>query len=90
MQRLLTFVGDGVGKVDAQSLDISKDPYIKISMISGSKTREKLIRLKSGINDIRKRVKIRGRTFRFKIENVDGNPLTIHRGIEIMIEEDYD
>ena len=77
-------------KVDAQSLDISKDPYIKISMISGSKTREKLIRLKSGINDIRKRVKIRGRTFRFKIENVDGNPLTIHRGIEIMIEEDYD
>lgn len=77
-------------KVDAQSLDINKEPYIKISMISGNKTREKLIRLKSGINDIRKRVKIRGRTFRFKIENVDGNPLTIHRGIEIMIEEDYD
>ena len=76
--------------VTATSLDVSADPYIKLSMLSGNKTRTKLIKLKSGLNEIRKRVKIRGRTFRFKIENVNGDPLTIHRGMEIHIEEDYD
>lgn len=76
--------------VTAQSLDVDKNPQIKLTMLSGSKERTKVINLKPGLNEIRKRVKIRGRMFRFRIENVDGNPLTIHRGIEIHIEEDYD
>lgn len=77
-------------RIEAQSLDISEQPYIKLTMSNGVKSREKLIRLNNGMNDIRKRVKIRGRTFRFKIENVDGNPITIHRGVEIYTEEDFD
>ena len=76
--------------VSAISLDVDKDPQIKISLFSGEKVRTKIISLKPGINEIRKRVKIRGRNFRFRIENVDGNPLTIHKGIEIHIEEDFD
>ena len=74
----------------ATSLDISRQPMIKLTMLSGSKVRSKTLKLKSGVNEIRKRVKIRGRSFRFKIENVNGDPLTINRGVEIHIEEDYD
>lgn len=76
--------------VTAQSLNIQEMPKIKISMFSGNKVREKLIALKPGLNEIRKRVKIRGRMFRFQIENVDGGPLIIHRGMEIHVEEDFD
>ena len=76
--------------VTATSLDVTKLPEIKLSLFSGNKVRSKIIKLKAGLNEIRKRVKIRGRMFRFRIENVDGNPLTIHRGIEIHIEEDFD
>ena len=77
-------------RVEAHSIDYGESPQIKITMISGNKIREKVIKLKDGVNDIRKRVKVRGRTFRFKIENIDGNPLTIHKGVEIVLEEDYD
>lgn len=77
-------------RLEAHSMDISKQPSVKLTMSNGGKDREKVIRLKEGMNDIRKRVKVRGRTFRFKIENVNGDPLTIHRGIEIVVEEDYD
>lgn len=76
--------------VTATSLDVSRTPQIKLTMLSGTKTRTKIIKLKNGHNEIRKRVKIRGRMFRFRIQNVSGDPLTIHRGIEIHIEEDFD
>lgn len=76
--------------VDAQSLDVSKEPVLKITLETDKKERTKLIPLKNGINRLRKRVKIRGRTFRFTLENVDGNPLSINSGIEIRVEEDYD
>ena len=76
--------------INATSLDVNRPPQVKISMISGNKTRFKIIKLKPGLNEIRKRVKVRGRTFRFRIENLNGDPLTIHRGVEIHIEEDYD
>ena len=59
-------------------------------MYTDKKERAKLIPLKNGINRLRKRVKIRGRAFRFKIENVDGNPISINKGVEIRIEEDFD
>lgn len=76
--------------VDAHSLDINKTPELRITMYTDSKERTKLIQLKNGINRLRKRVKIRGRAFRFKIENVSGNPLSINKGVEIRIEEDFD
>jgi len=76
--------------ISANSIDLTQLPKIKLSTINEKKTRTKIINLKNGLNIIRKRVKVRGRMFRFRIENVDGNPLTIHRGIEIHIEEDFD
>ena len=76
--------------VDAQSLDVNAAPRLRLTMYSGAKVRAKVIPLKVGRNELRKRVKIRGRTFRFKIENMDGNPLTIQRGLEVHVEEDFD
>lgn len=76
--------------IDAQSLTVGSTPSIRITMYSGDKVRSKLIPLKNGVNNIRKRVKIRGRTFSFKLENVNGDPFTINKGMEIRIEEDYD
>lgn len=76
--------------VDAVSLDVDELPRMKLTVTSGSKIREKVIPLKVGRNELRKRVKVRGRSFRFKIENMDGNPLSLNHGIEIHIEEDFD
>lgn len=76
--------------INATSLDVNRPPEVKLSMISGKKTRTKIVKLKNGVNEIRKRVKVRGRSFQFKIENLHGDPLTIHSGVEIHIEEDYD
>lgn len=76
--------------VDAQSLDVNQNPEIRLTMYTDKKERAKLIPLKNGINRLRKRVKIRGRAFRFKIENVGGNPISINKGVEIRIEEDFD
>ena len=76
--------------VYSQSIDQSKTPQIKLAMLSGDKVRERVINLKNGTNIIRKRIKVRGRSFRFRIENVDGNPITINKGMEIALEEDFD
>ena len=76
--------------VEAQSLNIGMEPTIRITLYSDTKERAKLIPLKNGVNRIRKRVKIRGRVFRFRIENVNGDPMSINKGMEIRIEEDYD
>ena len=76
--------------VEAHSLDIQKTPAIKLVLSSDGKVREKTIPLKNGINRLRKRVKIRGRAFRFAIQNVNGDPLSINKGMEIRVEEDYD
>lgn len=76
--------------VEAQSLNITMEPAIRITLYSDVKERTKLIPLKNGINRIRKRVKIRGRVFRFCIENVNGDPMSVNKGMEIRIEEDYD
>ena len=76
--------------VEAQSLNIGMEPAIRITLFSDVKERTKLIPLKNGVNRIRKRVKIRGRVFRFCIENINGDPMSINKGMEIRIEEDYD
>lgn len=76
--------------VTARSLDVNRSPQIKITLLSQGKVRSKTIKLNNGQNILRKRIKIRGRTFQFKIENVSGDPLTIHRGVQLAIEEDFD
>lgn len=76
--------------VEGTSLSVDRSPSVKLSMISGDKIREKTITLKTGSNTIRTRIKIRGRSFRFRIENTNGDPLTIHRGMEIAVEETFD
>lgn len=76
--------------VAAQSLNVNEDPEIRVTLISGNKERTKTIRLKNGSNILRQRIKVRGRSFRFRIDSVNGNPLTINRGMEIMLEEDSD
>lgn len=76
--------------VEGTSLSVDTDPTVKLSLISGDKVRSKVIALKSGPTVIRTRIKVRGRSFRFRIENQNGNPLTIHRGMEIAVEETYD
>ena len=63
---------------------------LKLTLMSGEKERSRVIRLKEGMNMIRQRIRIRGRTFRFRIENVDGCSLTIPDGLEILLEEDSD
>lgn len=83
-------VGRVYMSVNAQSIDAGKAPEMKLSLLSGGKVRTKVIALKNGTNQVRKRIKIRGRSFRFRIENVDGNPLTVNRGMEIVLEEDSD
>lgn len=77
-------------RVYAQSLDYGRAPEIKLSMISGDKIRTRTIELENGVNYLRTRVRIRGRTFRYKIENTHGDPMQIYGGMEIHIEEDYD
>lgn len=76
--------------INATSHDVGADPSIKVTFTSGDKTRTKIIPLKSGANEIRTRIKIRGRSFRFKIENQNGDAITINRGMEIAVEEDFD
>lgn len=76
--------------VESQSLDVNAQSAVRITMFSGSKVRSKVIPLHSGVNYLRKRVKVRGRSFRFQIENVNGNPLVVHKGMEIYLENDAD
>lgn len=77
--------------VYAKSLDVTKKPQIRLTMISDKgKERMKVLDLNDGTTIIRKRVKVRGRAFRLRIENVDGNPLTINKGLQIAYEEDSD
>lgn len=76
--------------VAGTSLTVGVDPEVKISMISGDKVRSKIIPLSAGKNHLRKKIRIRGRNFRFRIESVNGNPLTIYKGMEIAVEEDFD
>ena len=63
---------------------------MRLTLLSGDKEVSKEIRLKEGMNIIRQRLRIRGRTFRFRLENVDGCGLTIPDGLEILLEEDSD
>lgn len=54
----------------------------------GSRSRE--VRLKEGVNLVRQRVRIRGRTIRFRIESMYGCRLVFPAGMELLMEEDSD
>jgi len=58
--------------------------------MSGDKMRSREIRLNEGINLVRQRLRMRGHSFRFKLENTDGCEVILPRGIEILLEEDSD
>jgi hypothetical protein len=76
--------------VEAGCLDVDRKPSMKLSMLSGDKVKSRVIPLEVGTQTIRKPVRIKGRSFRFKIENQNGDPLTVHGGFEVVIEEDFD
>ncbi|MBQ2955690.1 MAG: hypothetical protein IJE08_04435 [Clostridia bacterium] len=63
---------------------------IILTMIGDGVKRSMRIELKKGVNLIRPRIRVRGRTFRFRIENADGCSLTLPDGMEILMEEDSD
>lgn len=76
--------------VHAHSLEKGRRPRMRLTLISGDRTRVREIPLKDGLNEVRKRVTLRGRTFRFRIENMDGAPLALNRGMELTLEEEFD
>lgn len=76
--------------VEAASLDVDRSPSMKISVIGDNRTRDRVIQLKPGIQVIKKRVRGKGRALRFRVSNMNGDPLVIHRGMEILLEEDID
>ncbi len=63
---------------------------IRLTLISGGRERTAEIPMKEGLNLIRKRLRIRGRTLRFRIENMDGCALRLPDGMEMIWEEDSD
>jgi len=77
-------------EVEGSSLTPGNVVGIKLSVISGDYTRTKIIYLRSPRQWIRTRLKVRGRTFRFRIENMNGDRLVIHRGLELIVEETFD
>ena len=65
-------------------------PGMRLTLMSGDQVRSREIRLNEGVNLVRQRLRIRGRSFRFRLENVDGCRVTLPRGLEILLEEDSD
>jgi len=68
-------------------IDAEEDGGIRLGLISGEREKSSVIRLKKGVNLIRQRIRIRGRTFRFFIETVDGCAVRLPDGLEIRMEE---
>ena len=60
---------------------------VRLVLTDGEKERTTVIPLKQGVNVVRQRMRIRGRTFRFSIENVDGCGMRLPDGLEILMEE---
>jgi hypothetical protein len=77
-------------RAEGTSLSVDREPCLKLSVISGGKTRSKIVALKTGVNEVRVRIRIRGRSYRYKIENMNGDPVTVRGGMEISTEEDFD
>jgi len=75
-----------VGRM-SMMIEAETDGAVRLGLMSGGRERMKEIKLKKGVNLIRQRLRIRGRTFRFRIENVDGCALKLPDGLEIFMEE---
>ena len=60
---------------------------VRLRLTDGEKERIAEVPLKKGVNQIRQRLRLRGRTFRFSIENVDGCAMSLPDGLEILMEE---
>jgi len=61
-----------------------------LTLLGAGRSRSIRIKLREGRNLVRQRIRIRGRTFRFRMENTDGCRLTFPDGMEIVLEEDSD
>ena len=61
---------------------------VRLSLISGGRERSCVVYLPEGLSLIRRRLRIRGRSVRFRIENIDGCYLSLPDGMEIELEED--
>jgi len=79
-----------VGRICMAVEASEEDVQMKLALMSGQRIRERKVRLVKGLNLIRQRLRIRGRSFRFRIENVDGCALKFPDGMEIVLEEDSD
>ena len=60
---------------------------VLLGLTDGETERTAEVPLQKGVNLIRQRLRLRGRTFRFSIENVDGCALSLPDGLEILMEE---
>ena len=60
---------------------------VRLKLTDGERERTAEIPLGKGVNLIRQRLRLRGRTFRFSIENVDGCGMSLPDGLEILMEE---
>ena len=68
-------------------IEAEEEGAVRLGLMSGSEEKVMKVRLKQGMNLVRQRLRIRGRTFRFLIENVDGCGIRIPDGLEILMEE---
>lgn len=74
----------------AEAQDMGGGTGMYLTLMSGEKERTVFVRLKEGMNLIRQRIRVRGRMFRFRIENAGGCRLKLPAGLEIILEEDSD
>ena len=68
-------------------VEAEEEGALRLKLTSGDRERTKEVALKRGVNLIRQRLRIRGRSFRFGIENVDGCAVKLPDGLEILMEE---
>ena len=68
-------------------IEAEEDGAVRLGLVSAEKERKQVVPLRKGVNLIRKRIRIRGRTFRFTIENVNGCGMKLPGGLEILMEE---
>ena len=75
-----------VGRM-SMMIEAETDGAVRLGLESGERERKLVVPLRKGVNLVRQRIRIRGRAFRFTIENVDGCGLKLPGGLEILMEE---
>lgn len=68
-------------------IEAEADGAVRLGLTSGGKGQMREIPLRKGLNLVRQRLRIRGRSFRFSIENAEGCAIRLPAGLEILMEE---